>query len=636
MRFFASTSLACISSIAWAVASPANSAVQERDTVTSEPESIVVTELPLPPVAPNATQGSCTPEINPNRTGCLDQTSALQSGNFLPDGDHIVVTVNLTGAPASPDPASIYSGAQLILVKTDGTSFPNGDPWKCVTCGVPKDRMTGNTDLSSYPQAFKDGKTVMTGTNIVTCGSTLLASSECTPEKVHIYPIRWNNKEDGSGPGGSIRELRIHPDNVHIGFSSFAVSDGKIDEYGYFGRLKFNPSPKTGTPLAARYDVVNVTVLFSPNGTQPVSTKGNELFINPDAIAVGELRGFTGTGKEATYVGSPVESCNLDLFAVDLKTGKVRRLTSHPEYADPIDISPDDKWQVVLDTRGTGRQMFLAGLRGIPPVTDLASVTVTSSTRNNGARRFFEPWLLDHDGDRGTYFGQKINAAGDGSPGSVNDPNWNAGADPHWSPDGTRIAYYQMLVTPPACGGKNPLPCPTSTAQGGRTYRVMLAHLITRQPIKAHTVEPISDQVPWGTPYVPGSASPKRASVKAGNYTLKGKKSGFASVSISYGSSDSTKQSITAVGSTYHNFSDDGLSFLDGPEKVTSTSLSTTLNRLDWYSDLVSTGQQKGTKKTSPDGFHLQIDALTNIFNANGTLTTTVDGHVYKQPANGT
>lgn len=621
---------ALLGPIAWvqAIASDSNPTLNHRnDIAPPQSEPITITELPLPPVAPNTKPGSCI-----HNTGCLDRTSSLQSGNFLPDGNHVVISANFTGAPASPNPASIYNGVQLIIVKADNTTFPNGDPWKCITCGVPKNNSVGSTELLSYPQAFKDGKRVLVEANIVSCGEELLSSEKCTPEKVHIYPIRWDNKADGSGPGGTIREIRIHPDNVHIGFNSFGISSGKIDEYGYFGRLRFNPSPKTGTPRVPRYELVNVTVLFNKDASLPFTANGSDLIFKPDTITVGEFRGFTGSGKEVTYVGSPVESCNIDLFAADLTTGKVRRLTSHPEYTDPIDVSPDDKWQVILDTRGTGRQMFLAGLRGIPPVTDMASVTVTASTRNNGARRFFEPWLLDHDGDRGTYFGQKINAAGDGSPGSINDPNWNAGADPRWSPGGTRIVYFQNLVQAPACGGRNPLPCPKSTEEGGRTSRVMLAHLSSREPIKQRHVEPVSDDVPWGTPYKLGDKMPERTYPGAGNYTLKGKNSGSASVSISYGHNN---PSIMTVGATYYNYSDDGLSFISGSEKVKSTPLSVTLNRVDWFSDIVSTGEQEGTKKTGPGGFHLEIDAMTNIFNANGTLTTVIDGVVFKQPGNG-
>jgi hypothetical protein len=189
-----------------------------------EPEPIIVTELPLPPVAPSDDSGSCTSDINPNGTGCIAKIRAsFQTGNFLPDGLHVVVTMNFTGAPAAPDPANIYSGVQLALVKIDGTTFLNGDSWKCITCGVPATNQVGRNAAMDYPQAFRDGIRALVGLNIVDCGSNLLASPECTPENVFIYPIRQDNKVDGSGPGATIRELRIHPDGVHLGYSSVSV-----------------------------------------------------------------------------------------------------------------------------------------------------------------------------------------------------------------------------------------------------------------------------------------------------------------------------------------------------------------------------------------------------------------------------
>jgi hypothetical protein len=57
---------------------------------------------------------------------------------------------------------------------------------------------------------------------------------------------------------------------------------------------------------------------------------------------------------------------------------------------------------------------------------------------------------------------------------------------------------------------------------------------------------------------------------------------------------------------------------------------------VDWYSNLFQNGIDTGTKLTSADGFHLNINILTNLFNATGTLTTTIDGQVFTQPANGT
>lgn len=428
-------------------------------TVPPPPESepIEVVELPLPPVTPIERQGGCTPEINPHRTGCIGVTSSnLLNGNFLPDGNHVTASLIFTGAPGSPDPGSIYTGLHLIIVKVDGTLFPNGDPWKCITCGVPADQQFGLTTTMDYqyPQAFTDGTRVLAGTYIIDCGSTQLAKPECTPDKIHIYPIRWNVTPDGSGPGGSIRELRKHPDDVHLSFNSLTISGASETQYAYFSRLQFNPSPTTGTPLTPRYDLINVTRLYNPNGLPTLSVDGDNLTINSQAISVGEARGLSGLGHQVDYVGFPAESCNIDIFGANLMTGEVVRVTSDPEYVDPIDTSSDGNWVVIMDTTTSNRMMFLAGMRGIPPLIDTLITGAVSSIRDNGSRRFFQPWLLDRYGDRyyddGRYYqGQQINAAGDSSPGSVNDPLWNGGADPRWSLDGTRMCTSNCLLLSP-------------------------------------------------------------------------------------------------------------------------------------------------------------------------------------------
>jgi hypothetical protein len=602
---------------------------------TPQPEPIEITSIPLPPVVGSEEPGACSYAINGRGTGCIGQSTGLQAGTFFPDGNHILVTLKFAGAPPAPDPRSVYNGQHLVVLKADDTSFPNGDTWKCLTCGVPNDH-TGNLAGRdyAYPQVFPDGRRILAGSFILNCGQASLISEECGPDQVFIYPIRLENKADGSGPGASVRELRVHPDGLHIGFNVFSFLGGRLGQTAYMGRLHFNASSSTGIPSGPRYDLVDVNQLYDPNAPQPVSTDGDKLIINRDAITVGELRGFSGTGQEVLYIGYPQESCNIDVFAAHLTTGKVRRLTSHPGYVDPVHMSADDKSIVIMDTRGNDRTTFMAGLRGVPPILDQVTTTACSSVRNNGDRRFFQPYLLDRHGDHDGYHGQEINSASSGVPGSgaVDDPEWNGRADPWFSPDGTRIVYWQAKTVSPACGGANPLPCYNSTEPGGHTERVMIARLTSRTPIKPRHVLPIPDRIPWAVPYVAGAPAPLRYYPKPGNYTLKGLASGHASVSLL---ENTSKTHLRIVSLNYHAFSNDGRSFLHGTQSATEDVEQLTLNKLEWHSNLTWTGKYEGSQVTSPDGFRMSIDALKNLFEANGTLETVVGGVEYGQPGNG-
>ncbi len=599
------------------------------------PEPITVTELPLPPVVSSNATGACSWAINSRGTGCIGKVTGLGSGNFLPDNKHVIASIVFTGAPTAPDPRSIYSGLQLIIVKTDHTTFSNGDPWKCATCGIPAKNQVGRIQLMDYPQAFSDGKRALAGPQIIDCGDFQLTDTRCTPSVTHIHPIRWNTSPTGEGDGGNIRELRLHPDQAHLGWSSLVFGDGgSVNQIAYIGRLLFNESPSTGTPLTGRYDLANVTALVDSRGIPPITADEGMLYVNNSAITVGELRGFSGSGQEVTYVGSPTESCNIDVYAIHLLTGKIRRLTAHPEYVDPVDISADDQWTAVMDTRGTGRQMWLAGMRGIPPIVDMIVTGATASTRNNGGRRFFRPFLIDRYGDRGDYFGQQINGAGDGSPGSINDPQWNGRADPKFSPDGTKIVYYEALTVSPECGGANPLPCPISTAQGGREERMMMATFTSRTPYTRPEPVPFADVVLWGIPYTPGTGpAGNYISLPSGSYTLRGTVSGAANVTIV---TDANTTTIQKIAVEYHNFSDDGGSTLNGFENVTVTTPFVGQVEAQWYSDIIQTGETYGTKKTTPGGFNLSVNIFENIFVAEGNLTTIIYGVAWYQPANGT
>lgn len=469
-----------------------------------------------------------------------------------------------------------------------------------------------------YPHVARSGTKALWGHNIVDCGPYLLTTDECTPTRTFIYPIFWPTTLDGSGPGGVSREMRLHPDDIHMGWSAFTPNGG---QNAFFGRLQFNPSPSTGAVLAPRYDLVDVNLLHDSVGLSILAiNERGELELHYEAITIGELRGFSGTGGEILYIGATHEANNFDIFAVHVTTGRVRRLTSHPEYADPVAFSLDNEWFIVMDTRGSNRQMWLSGMRGIPPLIDLVTASAAASTRNNRHRRFFQPILIDSHGDRGEYFGQQVNDRGTGLDGSPNDPNWNGRADPAFSYDGTMIVYWQSLVTSPACGGINPLPCPESTAQGGRTYRVMLARLLDREPTAPAAVFDVPDFLPWATPFPPGSDFPEHRGLSPGlqgTYTLRGKATGIANATFL---ADSTSNLIHTVSVEYDDYSDDGEYTINGLESVTFTPDLTNpwMCHLDWYSDLEGSGVVTATKKTGPEGFQLSIDVMVNIFNANG------------------
>jgi hypothetical protein len=160
----------------------------------------------------------------------------------------------------------------------------------------------------------------------------------------------------------------------------------------------------------------------------------------------------------------------------------------------------------------------------------------------------------------------------------------------------------------------------------------MMARFTNRKPISVKPPVPMPDTVPWGTPYVPGSPTPHRALLPEGTYTLSGTVSGSAQVSITHNAEHSAIQTVAV---TYDNYSDTPGTTINGTERATETRSKPTTTTLDWHSNLVQSGKTHATKVTSPDGFKLTIDVMTNIFQATGTLTTTVNGQTYKQPANG-
>ena len=585
-----------------------------------KPERVVLERVPLPPSPIN---GVC--DLKANTQGCI--RSVDEPGAFI-DPQNVTAGVTFAGAPGS-----VFSGHQLITIRTDGSKFSNGTPWKCITCEIPEENRLGvkpgAIGSGDYSQPFHDGHDIVLGNTIIHCDQSL-ASDACTPQNVYRYPIRWNGSPDGSGRSRELRELRIHPDGVHLGGSHFVMTGNRLDEFMYYGRLVFDPNPATGEPRVPRYDLVNVNQMYDPNelgNIWPDPKHPGELRFSPLAPQIGEFKGWSKDGKWAVFMGFPTQSSNIDLFMRNLETGEVRQITRNPSYSEPIDISYDNQWFIVEDTRDDAPELFLSAMPGIPPLTDLLTTEVVSTVRYNtrpAQSAYFQPILIDIYGDRGAYQGQSLKrSCPDGEkPGGLCDHGWNATSDPRFSPDDTEIVYSEHNFT-----GANQEP-------GGRDTRLVIARLVDRKPFHWAPPAPAADVVPWAKPYKAGDPEPYRASAvpPAGVYKLQGK-TGYADVTIKFG--EGSRPVVTEVVATYNNFSLDGLNVINGSESVTRLPNSTLRAlAIEWHSNLSLSGCHHGTKVTSKDGYRVRTDILMNTggMTTSGTMVTTIDGVSYHNP----
>ncbi|MEU4344186.1 hypothetical protein AB0H00_23490 [Nocardia sp. NPDC023852] len=585
-------------------------------------EKVSLAQLPMPPTAPSAEAESCTGAINPRGTGCVDPGwGALGSvGTYWPDSEYVLVGATFAGAPAT-GAAAAHSGPQVLLVRTDGSTFPNGDGWKCLTCGVPVPPLGtasfeyGVSDVKYPINGFHDGTRALAGNSIIECGGIQFADDRCTPDRMRIYPLQW---DAGIGRLGALREPRLHPDDIHIGFSYMVADNDSFQQVPFMGRLVFDPANN-------RYTVEDVRTLFNPaQQFQPYTVgAGNELTFNPAGM-IGEFRGWNHDGTAALGIQHH-SSGSIDAWATDNVTGRSWPLTHNAGYTDPMAASPDGRYLLAEQVLGSGRVDFLAAMPEIPPITDQMPTTAhIAGIRNNGRRRFFLPYLVDLD----TGKSQQINVGGD--------PNWNAAADPAWLSDSTGVVWAENLVTAPACDGANPLPCPPSGEPGGRRSRVMIARFDNIEPTPPQPMAPA--HVPaWGLPYRPGDPLPQVPHLPEGIYTLRGTEHGSAQVVIT---ENATKTMIMQIVVTYTDFGAGAGAgagaVINGTERVQRRA-ETGFAPITWHTDLQISGTYTGTKRTSePDGFTLGPETIQNNFRATGTMTTVLDGHTYTQPANGT
>jgi hypothetical protein len=538
-------------------------------------EPVALAELPLPPLA----GPDCAAPVS---TGCLEPgANEMELGGFLPGGKALLLRMRFAIAPANGLP-----GDHLVLVRTDGTAFPGGNAWKCLTCGLSPSVAAAFGTRLDHPQPFPDGRRVLAGMTVFDCSPWPLDDERCAAGMLRAYPIETAWAQD---PDVQLQGVRLHPDGAHVGFA-VAAGGHRAAPFVWVASLFGD----------GRHYVLDKPQLLyrsdpAARMVRPGRTSGT-LEIDRTAIEIEALSGFSADGREIYYRGFPWESGSADLFAVTVATGKVRRITQAGGMVGPVAASPDGAWLALGDAGASGRRAFLAGLRTVPPLTDLVS-RAALATLDKADASFLDLVMRDREGDRAGHAGQVLSGSNTG---------WSVAGAPAWSPDGTAIAAVQVAARP-------------GPATQGRTMRLVLTRLTGRTPARPVRPEGLPDIIGWATPVAPSAMPADRYPIPAGRYRIVGKGGGEALVVLSR-SSGST--AITGVSVVYDKFAENPGPRLNGEESAAMSAAGVVALR----ANLAQAGPVPARKLTGPDGLVLSDGSIA------GMMTTTLGAQTWRQP----
>ncbi|HET7691243.1 MAG TPA: hypothetical protein VFK41_12725 [Nocardioidaceae bacterium] len=449
-----------------------------------------------------------------------------------------------------------YEGANHVgAIELDGGGF------SCITCDV----------LASGREAnlFSDGRRILVSSGGSGAGDIQFEVVTCTPSLVDCRektatPLTL--PKDGLAQGAQNREPRLHPDGKHLTWTEVRATEGPVmllgdlvlrqGEYRVDDPRVLNPTYRLGLDseqwaLAGRYH----------------ETGG----------------GWLDGGRTLVY-RSTSTALNYDIWALDLVTGERRLITHDVDYNEMFEPSPDNRTFAYASARGLDRMDVVTALRRPTFLDTVAFAQVGRAALWNNRRCMNERWLMDAGGQRGTYAGQPV----------VLRDNWvMRGWD--WFHDSSRAVITEEEFTPEAGG---------ATSRG--TMRII--SFPTRQP-----TEPVArvdldtiDYAEWAPAYddyvgIAGRQVPAAV--------VPGARAG--SVLLSY-------SGVFGAGTwsaTYRNYSDDGRSFLNGTETLTTPLAPAAAV---WSADLRSQGAQNGTLKGDL--------AVYNPAEVAGSVESTVDG----------
>lgn len=454
--------------------------------------------------------------------------------NYLPDGKHLIVELRITGKK-----------------KDDiGVMMDDGSDLKCLTCGL-KEEIGGE-----MPVPLPDGKRVYTPTGILECSPSIVDCKEA-----RILPLVYP-----AIPGSRIL-MRIasnmSPDGIHVA-GTLITTKGSLVLVSELTRI----SDEKGE----RYELTKSKVIA---GDQPDANPSN---FRPFLHGAGEVKSFADMGR-SLICSSVFESNNFDLAKIDLATGEVTRLTKHFSYDEGTYPSPDGNWLIFQTHRQTTR-MDAFGLIPRPLIAGLPQAGAVAYQRNAEfegylpVRRFYGLSMVDKYGDRARlpedgYTGQDITVAKD------NFILYNHFGNFTWDLTSTHGVFWEQLD-------------PKKQKAGGQQGRLRMIRFSSRKPTKPLT--PFTPDMKWATDLKntkwPTSNTPEQG-------TLRGYKSGYAEISMQKPDARSKEEPRRII--KYFDFSDDGVTILNGNESTTLGSGFS--SEVSWNADIKVSGKRTGFLK---------------------------------------
>lgn len=425
----------------------------------------------------------------------------------------------------------------------------------------------------AFKDVFPDGKRVLWGdftkAYVLECAPSVL---QCDQRK--LLPI---DVSAGEPPAGGLAlgsgVWHLAPDGEHLGWTTTRNDSRPM----LLGRLKRE---------ADRYVATDVKVLNPPSPKSPTDTDPRG-WTNGGALY--ELKSFSKGGRAVTYVSSQFEG-NPDMYELDLKTGERTRLTGNPDWDEDGGESPDGSLLSMYSDRGMHR-VDTAGL--LPrrsfidyPISLNAAIYYVGTTP--GFQCDLQPWLMPASGDdEGARLGQPLTVYDGGDVHAQN----NVPGRGAWSPDSTKVALTEMSYT---------------SGMGGERLRVARLDREAGAPLPVVSSEVGS----WATtPELYRGTNDVQGTV-----TVKGLHSGTATITH-LGNLFAGSHSVV-----YHDYSDDGKSFVSGTESIDAPAFTMALAHNK--ADLTIRGEHNGFLKAD-----FSIGRQLGTPQANGRVTSELDGY---------